>query len=49
LQLLLSYVYYRTGRLTPAKRAIDLAYQKMPQSPAVHALKAAIDGAAAKP
>jgi tetratricopeptide (TPR) repeat protein len=49
LQLLLSYVYYRTGRLTPAKRAIDLAYQKMPQSPAVHALKAAIDGAAARP
>ncbi len=49
LQFLLSYVYFRTGRLTQAKRAIDTAYEKMPQSPAVHAMKAAIDRATARP
>ena len=46
LQFLLSYVYYRTGRLTEAKRAVEAAYQKMPQSPAVRTMKTAIDGAA---
>jgi tetratricopeptide (TPR) repeat protein len=46
LQFLLSYVYYRTGRFTEAKRAVEVAYQKMPQSPAVRTMKVAIDGAA---
>jgi len=43
LQFLLGYVYYRTGRLLPAKQAIDAAYKKTPQSPAVQAMKIAID------
>jgi tetratricopeptide (TPR) repeat protein len=46
LQFLLSYAYYRTGRLTEAKRAVEVAYQKMPQLPAVQTMKMAIDGAA---
>jgi len=46
LQLLLSYVYYRTGNLTQARRAVDSAYEKMPELPAVRAMKTAIDGAA---
>ena len=47
LEFLLGYVYYRTGRLGPAKQAIDSAYTKMPQSPAVVAVKKAIDDAIA--
>jgi len=43
LQLLLGYVYYRAGALNQAKQAIDALYQKTPQSPAVRAIKAAID------
>ncbi len=43
LQFLLSYVYYQIGRLSEAKQAIDAAYQKTPQSPAVQALRTAID------
>lgn len=43
LQLLLGYVYYQTGRLSEAKRAIDQAGKKMPQSPAVAAISTAID------
>jgi len=46
LQFLLSYVYYRTGRLTEAERAVEVAYRKMPQLPAVRTMKMAIDGAA---
>ncbi|UCC98274.1 MAG: hypothetical protein JSW66_20820 [Phycisphaerales bacterium] len=46
LQFLLSYVYYRMGRLVEAQRAIEAAYQKMPQLPAVRTMKAAIDGTA---
>lgn len=46
LQFLLSYVYYRTGRLTEANRAVEAAYQKMPQSPAVQTMKTAITAAA---
>lgn len=46
LQFLLSYVYYRTGRFNEAKRAVETAYQKMPQLPAVRTMKTAIDGAA---
>ena len=47
LEFLLGYVYYRTGRLGPAKQAIEAAYTKMPQSPAVAAVKKAIDDAIA--
>jgi len=47
LEFLLGYVYYRMGRLGPAKQAIDSAYTKMPQSPAVVAVKKAIDDAIA--
>ena len=47
LEFLLGYVYYRMGRLGPAKQAIDAAYTKMPLSPAVVAVKKAIDDAIA--
>jgi len=46
LQFLLGYIYLRTGRLAEAKKAIDEAYEKLPDSPAVIALKRAIDRAA---
>jgi len=47
LEFLLGYVYYRMGKLGPAKQAIDAAYTEMPQSPAVVAVKKAIDDAIA--
>jgi hypothetical protein len=47
LKFLLGYAYYRLGRLDRAKMAIDLAYEKMPQSPAVQTLKKAIEDAMA--
>jgi tetratricopeptide (TPR) repeat protein len=47
LQFLLGYVYYQMGRLQRAKEAIDGAYEKLPDSPAVIALKKAIDSAVA--
>jgi hypothetical protein len=43
LQFLLGYVYYRTGQLLRAKQAIDAAYEKTPESPAVQAMKITID------
>ncbi len=43
LEFLLGYVYYRMGRLNQAKQAIEAASEKMPQSPAVDAVKRAID------
>jgi len=43
LQFLLGYVYYRTGQVLQAKRAIDAAYEKTPESPAVQAMKITID------
>ena len=43
LQFLLGYVYYRTGRLEQAKQSINAASEKMPKSPAVDAIKKAID------
>jgi len=46
LQFLLGYIYLRTGRLAEAKKAIDEACEKLPDSPAVIALKRAIDRAA---
>ncbi len=45
LQLLLGYVYFQTGRLNDATKAIEAAHTKMPQSPAIAAIKAAIDAA----
>jgi len=47
LEFLLGYVYYRMGRLEQAKQAIDAASKKIPQSPAVDAVKRAIDDAIA--
>jgi len=47
LQFLLGYIYLRTGRLAEAKKAIDEACEKLPDAPAVIALKRAIDSAAA--
>jgi len=43
LQFLLGYIYYRTGQLFRAKQAIDTAYKKTPDSPAVQIMKIAID------
>lgn len=45
LQFLLGYVYYQMGRTGEAKKAIDAAYKKMPEVPAVKTLKKAIDNA----
>jgi tetratricopeptide (TPR) repeat protein len=42
LQFLLGYVYYQIGKLNEAKRAIDIAYEKKPQWPAVQVIKKAI-------
>ena len=47
LQFLLGYVYYQMGRVSEAKKAIDAAYEKLPDSPAVIVLKKAIDSAGA--
>lgn len=46
LQFLLAYIYYQMGRVSEAKEAIDAAYEKLPDSPAVNALKKAIDSSA---
>jgi tetratricopeptide (TPR) repeat protein len=43
LQFLLAYIYYQMGRPVPAKEAIDAAYEKMPQSSSVLALKKAVE------
>ncbi len=43
LQFLLGYIYYQVGKLDKAKEMIDVAYIKMPGSPAVDALRKAID------
>ncbi len=47
LQFLLGYVYYQLGRAGEAKKAIDAAYEKLPDAPAVKTLKKAIDSAGA--
>jgi tetratricopeptide (TPR) repeat protein len=47
LEFLLGYVYYRMGRLSQAKQAIDAASEKMSGSSAVDAVKKAIDDAIA--
>jgi len=43
LHFLLAYVYYQMDRPQRAKEAIDAAYEKMPEAPAVLALKKAIE------
>jgi tetratricopeptide (TPR) repeat protein len=43
LQFLLAYVYHQMGRPQPAKEAINAAFEKMPDDPAVLALKKAIE------
>ena len=43
LHFLLAYVYHRLGRLEEAGTAINAAYEKMPDAPAVIALKKAIE------
>ena len=48
LQFLLGYVYYRAGQLLKAKQVIDDAYEKTPDSPAVQAMKIAIDNTMTK-
>jgi uncharacterized protein HemY len=47
LQFLLGYVYYQLGRIGEAKKAIDAAYEKLSDAPAVITLKKAIDSAGA--
>jgi uncharacterized protein HemY len=47
MEFLLGYVYYQTGELNKAKEAIDAAYNRMPESPAVNAVRKAIDEAIA--
>lgn len=42
LQFLLAYIYYQTDRLDRANVAIDIAYEKMPETTVVSVLKAAI-------
>ena len=43
LQFLLGYIYYQMGRLDAALEAIDGAYEKMPEAPAVIALKKVVE------
>jgi len=45
---LLGYVYFQRGRLNEATKAIEAAYTKTPQSPAIAAIKAAIAAAATR-
>jgi hypothetical protein len=49
LEFLLSYIYYQMDRLEFANKSIDAAAKKMPNSPAVAAMKKAIDERLAKP
>jgi len=43
LHFLLAYIYYRMGRFVRAEAAINVAYEKMPEAPAIIALKKAIE------
>ena len=43
LRFLLAYIYMQLGRLEQASEAINTAYKKMPNDPAVSVLKAAIE------
>lgn len=49
LEFLLSYIYYQMDRLEFARQAIEASAKKMPNSPAVAAMKKAIDERLAKP
>jgi hypothetical protein len=49
LEFLLAYVYYQMDRLEFARQMIESAAKKMPDSPAVAAMKKAIDERLAKP
>jgi tetratricopeptide (TPR) repeat protein len=49
LEFLLSYIYYQMDRLEFARQSIEAAAKKMPNSPAVAAMKKAIDERLAKP
>jgi len=42
LEFLLSYIYYRTGKLRLAKEAVDSAYKQMPEAEAVQIVRKAI-------
>jgi hypothetical protein len=44
LQFLLAYVFYQMGELDRAREAINGAYERMPDAPAVVTLKKAIEG-----
>lgn len=48
LQFLLGYIYYQMGKLDAAREAIDGAYEKMPEEPAVIFLKKTVDRAKSK-
>ncbi len=48
LHFLLGYVYYRMGRLDAAQKALQAAYEKMPDSRAVGVLKEAVNRAQQK-
>jgi hypothetical protein len=43
LEFLLSYIYYQMDRMEFSRQAIEAAAKKMPNSPAVAAMKKAID------
>jgi len=49
LEFLLSYIYYQMDRLEFARQSIEASAKKMPYSPAVAAMKKAIDERLAKP
>jgi tetratricopeptide (TPR) repeat protein len=49
LEFLLSYIYYQMDRMEFARQTIEAAVKKMPDSPAVAAMKKAVDERLAKP
>jgi tetratricopeptide (TPR) repeat protein len=49
MEFLLSYIYYQMDRLEFARQSIEAAAKKIPDSPAVMAMKKAIDERLAKP
>jgi tetratricopeptide (TPR) repeat protein len=49
LEFLLSYIYYQMDRMEFSRQSIDAAAKKMPDSPAVAAMKKAVDERLAKP
>jgi tetratricopeptide (TPR) repeat protein len=49
LEFLLSYIYYQMDRMEFSQKSIEAAAKKMPDSPAVAAMKKAVDERLAKP